>query len=36
MKHMNIDITKKPTEQQQQMLKDAASRPITTNKLETA
>lgn len=25
---MNIDITKKPTEQQQQMLKDAASRPI--------
>lgn len=29
MKHMNIDVTKKPTEQQQQMLKEAASRPIT-------
>lgn len=28
MKYMNIDITKKPTEQQQQMLKDAASRPV--------
>lgn len=29
MKCMNIDVTKKPTKQQQQMLKDAASRPIT-------
>lgn len=28
MKCMNIDVTKKPTEQQQQMLKEAASRPI--------